>query len=279
MELLVIVIVLSSERLLRLSAAWHWSTLLQRWLLWSQRQARVSGWLTHTPVALLWGLVPAGLISLLVAWLDIGIITFMAHMMLLLMVIACQPLRRLYREFLRASARGEHDLRQQRQADINERVGLELKQPLAQTSVWINYRYYYAPIVAYLVGGPLLMLIYATGRYFDEQFARSSNQRFLPLSWQRLMHVLDWVPVRLASFGLLLVGHFHRAFPLWLELLGQWQLAANTLLSRVAHAAGEGPVSVDDNSSEAVNLLSLAKRNLLLLVCVVALMTIAGWFF
>src|SRR5690606_27437622 len=134
----------------------------------------VAGW---------WGLVAAVPISLLVAWLDIGSITFMARTMLLLMVIACQPLRGLYREFLRASARGEHDLRQQRQADINERVGLELKQPLAQTSVWINYRYYYAPIVAYLVGGPLLMLIYATGRYFDEQFARSSNQRFLPLSW------------------------------------------------------------------------------------------------
>ncbi len=103
----------------------------------------------------------------------------------------------------------------------------------------------------------------------------------LTQSWQRfaadVSHWADWLPVRLFSFGLALVGHFSRASGVLLSYLGDSSTHGAQVYTQVAKAAEPLPEDVQNCSDESCSLVQLAKRNILFFLAFVAILTLSGW--
>jgi AmpE protein len=87
---------------------------------------------------------------------------------------------------------------------------------------------------------------------------------------------LDWLPVRIASFGYMFVGHFSKAMPVWLESLFDNQKPTHQVLIDVAEKSEDIMVNEDDCTAEPCLLVRLAKRNVLLVLAVISILTLAG---
>lgn len=92
-----------------------------------------------------------------------------------------------------------------------------------------------------------------------------------------LMYWFDFIPVRIASLGLTLVGNFSRAMPVWLEHLLNTSESAKAHLVRVSLAAED--IADPDNPTCVVSVtkfVEIAKRNVLLVLSLVAVLTLYG---
>ena len=87
---------------------------------------------------------------------------------------------------------------------------------------------------------------------------------------------LDWLPVRIASFGYMFVGHFSKAMPVWLESLFDSQKATHQVLIDVAEKSEDLLVNENDCTAEPCLLVRLAKRNVLLVLAVISVLTLSG---
>ena len=92
----------------------------------------------------------------------------------------------------------------------------------------------------------------------------------------KVLHIIDWVPIRITAFGFLLVGHFSRALPKWISLLFDTSKHAKLVLAEVATAAEDVICADDDITTEPTTLVQLAKRNVLFILSVVAVLTLSG---
>ena len=112
-------------------------------------------------------------------------------------------------------------------------------QALQNALIWINFRFYLAPLFWFVVGGPygpVLLVGYAFLRA-----AELAGKTPFPLERasgiDRILHVLDWIPVRLAGVAYALLGHGERALPAWFAALSdvhrpQYQVLTSRRSSR-----------------------------------------------
>ncbi len=95
--------------------------------------------------------------------------------------------------------------------------------------------------------------------------------------YSKILFWVDWLPVRIITFGFMLVGHFSKAFPVWLENVFELTKAPQCILIDVAKQAEDVMVDETDCTAEPCLLVRLAKRNTLLLLATVAVMTLLGF--
>ena len=90
-----------------------------------------------------------------------------------------------------------------------------------------------------------------------------------------VLHVLDWVPVRLAGVVYALIGHGEKALPAWFASLGDFHTSQYQVLTRLAQfsLAREPHVDKVETPKAAV---SMAKKTSFVVVVVIALLTIYG---
>ena len=93
---------------------------------------------------------------------------------------------------------------------------------------------------------------------------------------QQLLFWLDWLPVRITALGYMLVGHFSRALPVWIDCVFDVKKVPNNILADVAQKSEDFMIDEEDCTAEPCLLVRLAKRNLLLLLAVIAILTLAG---
>ncbi len=74
----------------------------------------------------------------------------------------------------------------------------------------------------------------------------------------------------------MLVGHFSKAMPVWLEMLFDIQKPPCQLLNAVAQKSKDFMVDPDDCTAEPCLLVRLAKRTLLLCLAVIAILILTG---
>jgi len=96
-------------------------------------------------------------------------------------------------------------------------------------------------------------------------------------SYHHILFYLDWLPVRLTAFGYMFVGHFSKAFPIWLEDLLNGKKPTHEILIDVAQKSEDIMIDEDDCTAEPCLLVRLAKRNLLLMLAVISVLTLAGF--
>lgn len=214
-------------------------------------------------------------VPLLVAWILLG-----------LLCIGAGKVRLHYHAYLKAAARNDSHAHAAMASELTLIHGVppgcderEFLRELQNALLWINFRYYLAPLFWFIVGGPwgpVLLVGYAFLRAWQSWLARyqTPNER-QQSGIDAILHVLDWVPVRLAGVVYALVGHGEKALPAWFASLGDRHTAQYQVLTSLAQysLAREPHLDKVETPKAAV---SMAKKTSLVLVVVVALLTIYG---
>lgn len=272
MTLLSLLLVLAAERVATTSVHWQADTYFGYYNSAVARRA----WLTNGAnswALLLLIFVPAALVYVIFQQLDSALVELLLGTAVLMICIGCPSLRATYKCYLNAANRGDF-------AACNlyaDQLGhcRQNSESFGQNLVWLNYRHYAAVVIWFIAFGAPGAVVYATA----SRFARVLSEQQHPLATQanKIMSLLDWVPVRVTALGLLVVGHFSRAFPVWLTYLPDPSISAKTLLCEIAKAAEDVEPDENDCTEEPCTLVRLAKRNIMFILVILSLLTLSGW--
>lgn len=189
--------------------------------------------------------------------------------------------RQTFKRYMQAACRGdsqacyhfadELDCNKPIEAISEEDLGAKVGQSVA----WLNYRFYGAVALYLIFFGPAGAVFYCTVRYFADE----GNQQSLaqPLV-ERVLSLLDWIPCRVFSFGYVLSGQFSQAFKSWMEFGFSFKYSAREIVTEIALAAEPRPevLAKPICVQATLALLQLSKRNFILLLTSLSLLTIFG---
>jgi len=272
MTLISLLLVLLVERVTTKSKYWQARFYTDKYLQSIQSQ----GWFNSSSKS--WALaliifVPVIIVYLVVQKFAGGLLEFIISTAILMICVGCPAIRATYKCFLQAANRGDLQACSMYEDQINgdnkETVSFGL------SLVWQNYRHYTAVILWFAACGAAGVVLYVLIRELDSRLSNDND----PVGNQvkRLLNIVDWVPVRITALGFLLVGHFSRAFPTWLGYLPDPAVQAKTLLLDVSKKAEEIEPDENDCTEEPCTLVRLAKRNVMFLLVIIALLTLTGW--
>ncbi|MCQ7057030.1 beta-lactamase regulator AmpE [Escherichia coli] len=281
MTLFTTLLVLMVERLFKLGEHWQLDHRLEAFFRRIEHfsMARTSG-MTIIAMAVTFLLLRAlhGLlfnVPLLVVWISIG-----------LLCIGAGKVRLHYHAYLNAASRNDAHAREAMASELTLIHGVpphcderEFLRELQNALLWNNFRFYLAPLFWLIVGGPwgpVTLVGYAFLRAWQSWLARyqTPHQR-LQSGIDAILHVLDWIPVRLAGVVYALLGHGEKALPAWFASLGDLHTSQYQVLTRLAQfsLARESHTDKVETPKAAV---SMAKKTSFVVVVVIALLTIYG---
>ncbi|TKI08774.1 beta-lactamase regulator AmpE [Martelella alba] len=281
MTLFTLLLVLAWERLFKTGDHWQLDHYLERPFA---RIRQVSVALTLL-LTLCWMIVVA-LCLRLSANVFFGVVSLLLWIVLSLLCIGAGGIRKHYRAYLAAAARGDGHACDAMGEELALIHGLpvdcskeERLRELQNALLWINYRFYLAPLFWLVVGGPfgpVTLAGYAFLRAWQTWLARRSTPLKRAQSGvDALLHWLDWIPVRLAGAAYALLGHGEKALPAWFASLADLRTGQYQVLTRLAQfSLARDPHTDDVQTPRAA--VSLAKKITLVIVVVVALLTIYG---
>lgn len=281
MTLFTLLFVLMIERLFKLGEHWqldHRLEVLFRRVTHFSLVATLA--MTVAVMLIVWLLLEAltGLffnVPLLVVWIAIG-----------LLCIGAGVVRLHYHAYLKAAGRDDSHARDAMASELTLIHGVppdsseeEFLRELQNALLWINYRFYLAPLFWLVVGGmwgPVLLCGYAFLRAWQTWLARhhTPHQRLLS-GIDAILHVVDWVPVRLVGVAYALIGHGEKALPAWFASLADRHTAQYQVLTQLAQFSLAREPHVDKLKTPKA-AVSMAKKASLVIVVMVALLTIYG---
>lgn len=272
MTLISLLIVLMAERIATQSRFWQIGTYFEKYF----HTIRERNWLdesTNMWSLLLYIALPACLVLLVESQVNGSVLSLLISSALLMVCIGCPALRTTYKCYLQAANRGDLEAC----SLYAEQLGHDDDgaTSFGQNLVWLNYQHYAAVVIWFAVFGAAGAVFYVVAREFRELLKTQGH----PLVEQadNMMGILDWIPVRITALGFLLVGHFSKAFPIWLGYLPDPSITAKNLLSEVSRAAEDVEPDENDCTEEPCTLVKLAKRNVMFILVVVSVLTLSGW--
>lgn len=281
MTLFTMLLVLAAERLFKLGEHWqldHRLEVLFRRirhfsLLHTLFMAVLAMLVTFVVLRVLYGLFFN--VPLLVVWIMLG-----------LLCIGAGKVRLHYHAYLKAAARSDSHARDAMATELTLIHGVppdcderEYLRELQNALLWINFRFYLAPLFWFIVGGvwgPVTLVGYAFLRAWQSWLARyQTPQQRQQSAIDAILHVLDWIPVRLVGVVYALIGHGEKALPAWFASLTDRHTPQYQVLTRLAQfsLAREPHLDKVETPKAAV---SMAKKTSFAVVVVVALLTIYG---
>ncbi|WP_336982850.1 MULTISPECIES: beta-lactamase regulator AmpE [unclassified Cedecea] len=214
-------------------------------------------------------------VPLLVFWIALGVLC-----------IGAGQVRLHYHSYLKAASHDDEHARDAMASELTLIHGVppecserEYLRELQNALLWINFRFYLAPLFWFVVGGtwgPVTLAGYAFLRAWQTWLARhhTAHERLLS-GIDGILHILDWVPVRLVGVAYALLGHGERALPAWFASLADRHTSQYQVLTQLAqYSLAREPHQDKMKTPKAA--VSLAKKISLVIVVVVALLTIYG---
>ncbi|RUO23546.1 hypothetical protein CWE08_02550 [Aliidiomarina iranensis] len=253
------------ERLRITPEAWKLDPTAERWDNWLNQKDDIQRWRNHDLFGPLLLVAPAILLAVLLSLNNSVLAALLINIIVLTLVIGCRSYRTALRQYFLAAKRGdEEELEAQAETlEYLKDAGLSTGQQL----VWLNFRFYAAVSIWFILLGAPGALAYGLLRSRAEVFPHV-------LAW------VEWLPLRICAFGYVLVGHFSKAMPVWLKMVPEGVDNPPQQLVDVAVAAEELPQHVNDDEKhwvEAENLVNLVRRNMILILVIVAFATLLGW--
>ncbi len=281
MTLFTMLLVLIAERLFKLGEHWHLDHRLEVLFRRIKHYSLIGTLLMTAGAMLVTFLILRALtglffnVPLLVVWILLG-----------LLCIGAGKVRMHYHAYLKAASRNDEHAHAAMANELTLIHGVppgcserEYLRELQNALLWINFRYYLAPLFWFIVGGvwaPVTLVGYCFLRALQSWLARykTPNER-QKSGIDAILHVLDWVPVRLAGIFYALIGHGEKALPAWFASLADRHSYQYQVLTRLAQfsLAREPHMDKVETPKSAV---SMAKKTSFVVVVVVALLTIYG---
>lgn len=285
MVLISLLLVICLERAMRKQPAWHIETHLKGYFSWAEGQRWLAKQSQQFQRVLTIGM-PVIATYVVTQWLFSGLISFVLQTAVLFLCIGSEPLRATYRNFLQAAERKDAEACFLYTQQLGHCTHLDVAQDITdqgksfgQHLMWLNFQHYGAVIIFYTVFGASGALLYVISRE-SYLFCCEQHEERRKTVLAKWMHILEYIPVRIAAFGLLLVGHFSRALPTWLRYLTHPSVCAETVLTEVAANAEDVILTSEQNANPACEpkaLVTLAKRNVMLMLAIVAVLTLLGF--
>lgn len=281
MTLFSLLLVLGWERLFKMGEHWQLDHHLMPLFRGRQRFS-----LVRTLLMTLLAMAVIALCLLALNGLFFGVPKLLFWILVGLLCIGAGSVRLHYHAYLQAASHNDADAHNAMVEELtlihgvpgecNEREFLcELQNAL----LWINYRFYLAPLFWFVVGGPwgpVLLVGYAFLRAWQSWLARRQDALARAQSGvDAILHWVDWIPVRLVGVAYALLGHGERALPAWFASLGDRHTPQYQVLTRLAQYSLARDPHLDKVETPRV-AVALAKKVSLVLVVVVALLTIYG---
>ncbi|QJR80006.1 beta-lactamase regulator AmpE [Alteromonas pelagimontana] len=286
MILISLLLALLITRNIKKSADWQITT----YSLWYRHKLMSNHWISPQSSYLSWFVAvvaPACIAAVIFELLPGSFLTFVLQTLILVVCIGEPRLKATYKAFLQAANRNDIEACALYSAQL-EGAPLDTavhEQPAAlgatfgRQLIWMNYQHYMAVMLWFVAFGAPGALLYALTQSFYEQ--RQPEHGRMNTAVRRTLWVLNFIPVRVAAFGFLVVGHFSTAFPIWLQYLTDLKVNSRKLLTNVAVAAE--PLSEQSVRNCQQNIavepkimVRLIKRNILFLLVVTAVLTLMG---
>ncbi|EFE97910.1 beta-lactamase regulator AmpE [Serratia odorifera] len=281
MTLFTLLLVLAWERLFKLGEHWQLDHRLE---VVFHRLQRFS--LVQTLALVLGWMVVVGALLWLSQGLFFGVLTLALWVIISLLCVGAGIKRKHYRAYLKAARQGDAHASDQLAEELALIHGLPVDcseadrlRELQNALLWINYRYYLAPLFWFVVSGPygpIALAGYAFLRAYQTWLARHNT----PLERSRsgidsVLHWLDWIPVRLVGVAYALIGHGEKALPAWFASLGDRRTSQYQVLTRLAQFSLAREPHTDPVQTPRA-AVTLARKVTMVVVVVVALLTIYG---
>jgi len=290
MSLISLLIALAAERYFS-SSAWQFDTLYQRYMAVIKQTKLLANYRSSALLSYAVIFIPVLGCHFLLAQVDNALLYLIASTLILIVCFGCVKTREVYKSYLQAAFKGEltscelHHLQLQQEKNI-------ANMGFGQTMVWLNYRYFIAVMLFFILFGAVGALFYRLLTRVNESVNaeslavdvedENSEERVIDngdngdKATQQLLFWLDWLPVRLVAFGYMFVGHFSKAMPAWIDNLFEFEKTPSQVLISVAQMSEDFMVDADDYTAEPCLLVKLAKRTLLLFLAVIAVLTLTG---
>ena len=295
MSLISLLIALLSERYLS-SKWWQFNRYYKRYSQLFLRDNIVGTTAKSSIIILLFLLLPTLVCYLVLEQLDNGLLYLIISTVILITCFGCSDTRSTYKKYLVAAFRGEKTT-----CDLIHTEFLQNKQlpqmGFGQALVWLNYRYFIAVMIFFVLFGAPGALFYRLLTRLNERCVNISedlsneindvdndannseitkeNEPVVCLSHQ-LLFVIDWLPVRIIALGYMLVGHFSKAMPIWLGNLFDINKPSYDVLISVAQKSEDFMIDTQDCTAEPCTLVRLAKRTLLLCLAFISILILTG---
>lgn len=168
MTLICMLIALIIERLAVRSQPWQWLSYVRPYLRMSERGVLAS-LQQHAYGVFLWWLLPALLVTVVLALADFWLLTLVVNTLVLLVCIGCWHYRQLYKQYLNAQARGDQQAAFLVMQQIRQHAGISSAElSHGQQLVWLNFKYYAAVLFWFALLGAFGAIAYATLRQLAE---------------------------------------------------------------------------------------------------------------
>lgn len=279
MTLISILFALIIERLGAKEACWQLSTYSQAYLAKSQNQSWFGNLMRKQLGLFVWLLFPAGVVFVLTHVFDFFLIELAVNVAVLLVCIGCAKQREWYKGYLNALQRQDNEAASLYALQLGQfKTEQQGGETLGQTIAWLNFRFYVAVVFWFVVLGAPGAIIYGLVRNYAD-FVRLEPQSALAIHKKvlhKIMYWMDWPAVRIASFGYLIIGNFSQGTGSWLKYVLNFSVPNRTVLGEVALAAEKIEEQYLGCTYEAKCMVRLVKRNMLLMLALVALLTLFG---
>ncbi|MDD8060286.1 MULTISPECIES: beta-lactamase regulator AmpE [Shewanella] len=281
MALFSLLVAILVERLKLLPSSWQFDHLMQRYhkQFWDDESLGSEFGVT---MALVLPALVVFVISHLLHGIFFDLLSLLFWLLISIVCFSHQSLRVLFKQYIQAACRGDVQAcyRYAGQLDCAECLDVvdeqDLGQKVGQTVAWINYRYYGAVALFLIFFGPVGAVLYCSVRFYSD--FNIKHNKDMPLV-NDLQMLLDWLPSRLFSFGYVLSGQFSSGLGAWRQYALRLKCDAKIIVTETAVAAeslpeaGNAPISLQSTLA----LLALSKRNFVLLLTLVSLLTIFGF--
>ena len=286
MILMTLLLVLSLERVVSKDANWHIERYAAQYRAWLEK----TQWLSDNtaPISLYAALLlPPVVLGLIEYWVLGAFFTFIEQSIVLFVCIGCPTLRAIYKRFLNAAERNDLQACSMYTDQLGHCASTAQSDGTAkgegksfgQHLTWLNYQHYAAVMLWFIGFGAPGALFYCLSRSATEALCNADHP--LKDGAGRLMFALDFIPVRITAFGMLMMGHFLRALPEWIKFAIKFDVPAYDVLTQIsAKAETLSPEEYAQQSENAAIepkvLVKLAKRNVVFLLVVTASLTLVG---
>lgn len=281
MTLFTLLLVLAWERLFKLGE--HWQLDHRFEVIF--RRGRQTSLVKTLAIMVIWMAVIWVVLRALQG-IFFGVPTLILWVILCLLCIGAGIKRKHYRAYLKSARQGDADACKEMAEELALIHGLPRDcteearlRELQNALLWINYRYYLGPLFWFVVCGPcgpIALGGYAALRGYQTWLARHMTPLKRAQSGvDALLHILDWIPVRLAGVAYALLGHGEKALPAWFASLGDIHSSQYQVLTRLAQfSLARDPHTDPVQTPRAA--VGLARKVTMIILVVVALLTIYG---
>lgn len=279
MILISVILALIIERLAAKEDAWQLNTYVKHFISVSESNGLFSKIYSRRVDFFIWLLLPVLLLFAVSETFDFILLELAINVVVLLVCFGCAYLREKYKGYLNALQRDDKEAATLYALQLGQkRTEQDSGETLGQTIAWINFRYYGAVIFWFVIFGVCGALGYALIRNFADLTRNEPESAFRKHKkvLHKTLYWLDWLPARIVSFGYLIIGNFSQGTATYLKYVFNFSVPNRRVIGDIAHAAERVEQEFIGCSFEAKCMVRLVKRNMLLMLAAIAILTLLG---